>query len=223
MARLLACRFCRQLFSEGEADQCPECGVELERLERLPPSLDALAEQAEQDAATPPEHRTLPAGFLGRGRGALLALAVLGLVLFFLPWVRMTQPELVTISGYQLARGRAGWLWGGAIGWFLMLPLVFTRRTIAKMRGARVIIAAFAAMTAIEVAMLIALPPQGHRYLRVEFEWGWALYASGVVSLLAIAVAIRFGGRPPADAPAEAAEPVHDLPPPSSDEPRVLH
>ena len=42
MAGLLACPFCRELFStEDNKVRCPECDVKLEPLSRLPPSLDA--------------------------------------------------------------------------------------------------------------------------------------------------------------------------------------
>lgn len=195
VSRLLACPFCRELFPEGETERCPECGVDLRNMESLPPSLDALAEEVEAGEVVPPEDRLLPWNFFGRGRGALLVLSLLGLALFFAPWVEMRAPELMSISAFDLARGRAGWLWGGAVGWFIMLPLVWTRRTIYKMRGVRIVCALFAAMTLGEVGMLLSLPPKGSRYLHVDFSWGWGLWASAAVSLLAIAVAARFGGR----------------------------
>lgn len=195
MAQLLACPFCRALFPKGEATSCPECGVALKPLEELPPSLEALAEEAASGEVVAPEDRPLPPSYFGRGRGALLVLSVLGLASFFLPWVVMTQPELASFSGFDLARGRAGWLWGGAVAWFILLPLVWTRRTIARLRGVRIICAMFAAMTLGEVIVLMSLPPRGHRYLSVEFHWGFGIYASAVVSLLGILVAARLGGR----------------------------
>jgi hypothetical protein len=191
----MACPFCRELFPQGETAACPECGVGLESMSKLPPSLDALADELEEGQVTPPEHRELPATFFGRGRGALLVLAVLGLGAFFLPWVSVTAPESVTYSGFDLARGRAGWLWGGAVGWFIMLPLVWTRRSIAKMRGVRAVTMAFAALTAVEVGMMLALPPTSSRLRPVELSWAFGIYASGAISLLGVLVAARFGGR----------------------------
>lgn len=194
MARLMACPFCRELFPEGEATSCPECNVSLESLSKLPPSLDALEQEALEGEVTPPEHRELPWTYFGRGRGLLLALAVLGLGAFFTPWVEVRAPDLVTLSGFDLARGRAGWLWGGAVGWFVMIPLVWTRRTIARMRGVRIITALFAVLTLGEVAMMLALPPQGSRLRPVDISWGWGIFASGAISLAATFVAARFGG-----------------------------
>jgi hypothetical protein len=195
MARLLACPFCRQLFATGEAKQCPECGVDLQPMEDLPPSLDALAEHLERGEVTPPEHRRLALTYWGRGRGPLLLLALLGLACFFAPWVVLERPEAVTLSGFDLARGRAGWLWGGAVGWFVMIPLVASRRTIADMRGVRVITALFSSLTLAEAAMLILLPPSGSRHVGVDLSWGWGLYAGALVSALGVFFGARFGGR----------------------------
>lgn len=196
MARLLACPFCRELFPDSEADRCPECGVILQPLERLPPSLDALQDEVDEGQLVAPEDRTLPLSYLRRGRGILLVLAVLGLVAFFMPWVIMRAPEARVYSGFDLARGRAGWLWGGAIGWFILIPLVITRRTIHRLRGVRIVSAAFAVMTFGEVAVLLSLPPHANSpYLYVDFSWAWGLYASGVISLLGTLFAARLGGR----------------------------
>jgi hypothetical protein len=195
MERLLACPFCRELFPAGEQARCPACGLSLRPMNELPPSLDVLEEEAARGEYVAPAERELPRYYFRRGRGALLVIGVLGLAAFFLPWVRMTSPEIASYSAFDLARGRAGWLWGGAVGWFILLPLVWTRRSVARMRGVRVICAVFAAMTLVEVLMMVALPPRSNRLYPVEFEWGFGLYASAIVSALGVAVAARFGGR----------------------------
>lgn len=193
MAALQACPFCRKLYTEGEASVCPECDVSLVAMSRLPPSLDALEEDAEQGQLTLPENQPLPATYMGRGRGALLALSALGLFAFFLPWVELTAPESVVYTAFDLARGRAGFLWGGATAWLVMIPLVITRRTIARMRGVRVVTVMFAAMTLTEALMLWLIPPRrGLAPLELHFRYG--LFLSAAISLVAMVVAARFGG-----------------------------
>jgi len=194
MAALLACPFCRTLYRHGEGRNCTVCGVALVRFERLPPSADALAE--EPLVPVMPEDELMPWSYWRRGRGALLVLSALGLACFFLPWVRIERPDVALRSGFDLARGRAGWLWGGATGWLVLLPLVFTRRTIYKLRGIRPIALMFSAMTAGEIALMVALPPRA-RYVPVEIHWAFGLYGSLAVSIAATAVALVLGGSLP--------------------------
>ena len=193
MAALRACPFCRKLYTSVEASTCPECDVALVAMSQLPPSLDALEEDAEQGQLTFPENQPLPPTYMGRGRGALLALSALGLFAFFLPWVELTAPESVVYSAFDLARGRAGFLWGGATAWLVMMPLVITRRTIARMRGVRIVTVMFAAMTLTETLMLWLMPPRrGITPLELHFRYG--LFLSGAISLAGMLVAARFGG-----------------------------
>jgi hypothetical protein len=194
VARLLACPFCRSLFASAEARQCPECGVKLVPMENLPESLDVAADEHEAGEIVLPEQRRLPWNYFGRGRGALLLVALCGLGLFFAPWVELRMPEFSVRSGFDLARGRAGWLWGGAAGWFVMLPLVWTRRTIQRLRGIRLVTALFAAMTLIETGMLLSTPPQSRHGLPLEIVWRWGIYASLLTSIAGLAAALRLGG-----------------------------
>lgn len=195
MAKLMACPFCRELFANGEAAECEHCGVALVPMDKLPPSREALAEAAARGELTPPEYQDLPWIYWGRGRGPLLLLAALGLGLFFAPWVNITSPSDSVLSGFDLAHARAGWLWGGAVGWFLLLPLIFTRRSVIQLRGIRVIAATFALMTLGETSMMLILRPSQNPYVRTVYEYAWGLYASGVVSAIATVVAVRLGGR----------------------------
>ena len=162
-------------------------------MSQLPPSLDVLEDEAEQGQLTLPENQPLPTSYMGRGRGPLLVLSALGLFAFFLPWVELTAPESVVYSAFDLARGRAGFLWGGATAWLVMIPLVITRRTIARMRGVRVVCVMFAAMTLTEALMLWLMPPRrGVAPLELHFRYG--MFLSGAISLAAMIVAARFGG-----------------------------
>jgi hypothetical protein len=159
-------------------------------------SAEALAEQAARGELDPPEHTTLPWTYWRRGRGALVAVAGWGLSCFFMPWVELITPHSAVLTGYDLARAQSGWLWGGALGFFLLVPLTLSRRSVWALRGVRAICAAFAVMTLGEVLMMLSMPPAQHPLMPVEFEYRWGLYLSGAASLLATLIALRLGGSP---------------------------
>ncbi len=198
MAELLACPFCRELFTEeDELEVCPTCGVEIRPLRELPPSAELILEREAEIEQTPVELRQRSFWDVGRGRGLLVLCSVLGLLSFFLPWFSMTQPETATLAGYHLARYYAGWLWGGAVGWFVLVPLVLTRRSIMAMRGVRIVCTLFASVTLGEILVLLSLSPASQTVFHVEYRWEWGLWTSAVVSVLGTVVASRFGGSLP--------------------------
>jgi hypothetical protein len=121
-------------------------------------------------------------------------LAVLGLVAFFLPWVHLTMPDIVSYSGFTIAR-RLGWAWGAAVAWFVLIPTVVTRRSIMKMRGARVAVSFLAAVPGVTAAMMLSRPPHGSPGMPLQFTWEVGVYATLVLSVVAVAFALVFGGR----------------------------
>lgn len=193
MGELLSCPFCRELFSQDEGPKCPECDLPLVPLRQLPLSAEGQAEAALENS-DPPEDQRFPLLFFKRGRGMLSVVALIGLGLFLQPWISLGRPDPVTLSGFDLATSNAPWLWGGAVGWFLIIPLVLSRRTVNELRGVRVIATLFAALTLGEVALLLTLPPQTHEYFSVELEYAWGIYASGVLAALGVFLGIRLGG-----------------------------
>ncbi len=193
MAALLSCPFCRELYAKGEATRCPHCDLPLVDAAKLPPSADARALDPEPEPESPLDVRR-SFWFWKRGRGLGLLLAALGLAAFFAPWITLARPEPVELSGFDLARSGVAYLWGGAIGWFLSVPVLFSRRTIAELRGVRVILFTFAAMTAIECAWIFVQPPRDYGYFSARLGHTWGLYGSFLLSLLGAALAIRMGG-----------------------------
>jgi hypothetical protein len=174
-------------------------------------------------SATAPEDRLVPWWYFGRGRGALILVAAAGLVAFFMPWIHLHKPDEFTYTGYHLARARGAWFFGGAVGWFVTIPLVFTRRTVYKMRGVRIVTATFAAMSAVETTMLLLMPPHGNRYRVLQFDWGTGIYLTLALGIIGTALGARFGGRlDDIDAKELLPEPEPDLSP-DHDESRTLH
>jgi hypothetical protein len=190
---LVACPFCREMFDTSEAVECPTCDIALMGVANLPPSPTLRVESDEWHEDLGPEHDRLPWSYLGRGRGAALAASVLGVVLFLLPWIHMTLPYTADLSGWDLAK-RSGWSWGAGVAWTVLAPTVASRRTIDQLRGARVAAAFLAAIPALTAAILLSFPPRsGIIPIRITFDW--PIYATIALSLAAIAVGVRLGGR----------------------------
>jgi magnesium-transporting ATPase (P-type) len=209
MARLYACPFCRQLFTEGEVAQCPDCAIAVEPVDELPPSYDA--ELVEPEPPTPPEYELVPMTYAGRMRGVLLLLAAAGLGAFFAPWLRESLPEIRVLSGFEFAR-KLAWLWAAPVAWFIMFALVLSRRTIYHMRGARLAVGILAVMVLMTVALRIGLLPEAGTLVPRSYQWGWGLYASGLLGACALGAALRFGGSPDSEPPPEQRqedEPLH--------------
>jgi hypothetical protein len=179
------------MFETGEHDACPVCAVPLVAFEKLPISEEALSEDG---IPREPEWEPLPALFLGRSRGALALLAVAGLVAFFGPWVSLTMPDIVSYTGFDLSR-RVGWAWGAGVAWFVLIPVVLSRRSIMKMRGARVAASFLAAIPGLTAAILLARPPHGSHGVPLQFTWAWGLFATLALSAVALGFALFFGGR----------------------------
>ncbi|HEY1694758.1 MAG TPA: hypothetical protein VGG39_21450 [Polyangiaceae bacterium] len=188
---LVACPFCREMFPVEEHSTCPVCAVPLVAVQKLAVSDEALSEDG---IAREPAWEPLGPLYFGRSRGPLVVLGVLGLVAFFLPWVHLTMPDVVSLSGFDLAR-RLGWSWGAGVAWFVLVPTVVTRRSVMKMRGARVAASFLAAIPGVTAAILLARPPHGAHGVPVHFSWGIGLAATVVFSAAAVGFALFFGGR----------------------------
>lgn len=195
MAQIFACPFCREMWSADEKiTHCPDCGVDLLSLHDLPPSAESQLEREAELNRIPEEFRKRGLLDFGRGRGLLLLFALLGLFGFLQPWFVLRKPDELVLSGYLIARHFAGWVWAGAVGWFILIPLVFTRRTIASMRGVRAVCVFFAALSAGEILVLANVSPTSKVHVPIDFGWAWGLFFSAAVSIFGTAIALSFGG-----------------------------
>lgn len=213
------CPFCRQTFSEPFPQECPQCSIALDADSHRVSSasdpsnpVDAANLRAEahhhddDDAPTHPDETPLPFFYLGRFRGALILVSLVGLAFFFLPWVHAITPRQATFTGYDISR-RTGVTWSVAVAWFTLLPLVISRRNIIKMRGARLAAAVLSSMPAIAATALLAFPPGAIEVregitITNRFEWGAGIYLTIICSVIAIIFSVLFGGKPtPPSAP----------------------
>lgn len=163
-------------------------------MKNLPLSDEARAMLSDEGLIEPPEDRTLSFWFWRRGRGPLTLLSVALLGLFFLPWIELTRPEVVSISGFDLARSSAPHLFGGAIGAFLLIPLTLSRRSVYSLRGARPIATLFSLLTLAECGLLFFKPPMAHALLGYELSYAPAFFLSAVLSLAATGISLSLGG-----------------------------
>jgi hypothetical protein len=181
------------MFDRQETSACPVCGIQLQSLEKLPPAPTLLHELEDDGIPPEPQHVPFEVTFAGRGRGAMVALGILGLVLFFSPWIHLVLPYVDDLSGFDLAR-RGGWSWGAAVAWVVMVPTVASRRTIAQLRGARFAAAFLSLIPIVTLSILLLFPPQ-RGIVPVRFTYGWPFWATFVVSTAATLVGARLGGR----------------------------
>lgn len=186
---LVACPFCREMFEKGEADACPVCGMSLVAFEKLPPSIEAH----DDEIPIAPHDEKLSWAYLGRGRGALGLLGVVGLVLYFLPWMRVEVPFARLYTGLDLGRA-LGWAYGAGVGWLVLVPTVLSRRTIRQLCGARVAAGFLSAIPGVEALVLAVFPPHT-LYFTLGFSHTWAFWGTLLTSALSVAFAVRLGGR----------------------------
>jgi len=178
------------MFEPGEAKACPACGLGLRRIDDLPET-NVIGDEVDPELS--PDEQTLPWSYFARGRGPLIVLSVLGIAAFFLPWVHEVAPERRALSGPEIAR-HLGWMWAPLVSYMVMLPMVLSRRTVFRMRGARVAVAFLGAMSLMTAAVRVLFPPARNALDPHLLEWGVGLYATGAISIAAIIVGVRFGG-----------------------------
>lgn len=209
---LKACPFCREMFTEAEAAECPVCGVALTSLAKLPPSSEPVsAEDMDEDeareAALDPDDRQLPITYLGDGRGPLLLACLVGLAAFALPWVYMHAPDKIALAGHDMAK-RSPPAWAGFVSWFTLMPLVLSRRTRRGMRGVRLASAMLAAMPAVVITILLLNPPTSAHVrgitVHLRFSWGYGIWLALATSVVgALIGGLFFGGRASGDGHAQ--------------------
>jgi hypothetical protein len=179
------------MFQRGEATACPVCGVELTSFEKLAPSVEA---EPDDNAPKAPEYEYLPAAYLGRNKGILAVLGLVGVVFFLLPWIHVTMPHDQMLTGFDMAK-RLGWTWGAGVAWLVLIPTVLSRRSIVQMRGARVATAFLSLVPAATVGILMARTVHGTHGVPLKYGFVWPAYAMLALSAVTFVFALGLGGR----------------------------
>lgn len=198
---LLACPFCREMYSTAEAEVCPMCALPLTAFHKLPAAEGF--DPTDLEAPVAEEDRRVPFWSFDYGRGPLAVVALLGLGMFFLPWIQLTFPMVSTLRGFDLSQ-RIGWTWAVPAAWFVLLPTAWSRRTPRRMQSARVAVGMLGFFPGLAVVTLWLRPPRGVYGLRLQYSFEWPMHGTLVLSLSVLVLAVLFGRswyRRPAEVP----------------------
>jgi hypothetical protein len=186
------CPFCKEIFPEGARSECPHCEVRLLPADKAPRQAEATDDEELEDG----EPR-LPWLHWGHGRGPVVLACLLGLGVFFLPWVHVFTPDRAVYTGLQMGQ-RTGIAWAAAVAWFTLLPTILSRRTVSQLRSARVAAALLAVIPAVVAALFLLNPPGslqvGRLAMKIRFEWGVGMYLTLLLGAIAAPfAALRLG------------------------------
>jgi hypothetical protein len=154
--RILFCPFCRECFEgpfEGGVARCPEHDLALVAFEKLPRNAEDLAAEIPRDDQE-------VSVFDGRfGRGIVLGGAIAFIASFAMTFVDISVAgDARGFSGFEAASGRAPNLWTVPFVATLLIAILSRRRSLAKMRSARL------SVLLLGLAPLFAV---GYSYFRV--------------------------------------------------------
>lgn len=166
------------------------CALPLTAVHKLPRA-DGF-DPTDLDAPVAEDDQRVPLLSPARGRGALALAGTAGIVFFFLPWIDLTFPMTMQLSGFDLSQ-KLGWTWAVPAAWFVMIPTVLSRRTVRKMQSARVAVGMLALFPGLSAALFWARPPRGAYGLHLQYSYGWPLYGTMLLSVVSVVLAAFFG------------------------------
>lgn len=191
---ILFCPFCRECF-EGET-QCPDHELTLVPLEKLPP-------RPEDAKAAPKEDEHLAVFDLRYGRAIVAAGALIAIVSFFCPYLtRAGDGHVITFSAAQLATTVAPNLWTVPFAAVVLLGILARRRTLAQMRGARLVVVLMGLFPAISGgytvlrSLRVAQDLIRERGVELEVSVEWGLWITVWATLVIVLGGVRLGVPP---------------------------
>jgi len=187
-APLLFCPFCRECF-EGE-ELCPDHELALVPFVELPKRLDV--------DDTPADDERLAMYDFRYGRGGLFGASLMGLVGFVLPMVTTASTEDTVVStGMEVASRVAPNLFVIPAISLGIVSILFRRRTLRAMRGARVVVPAMASVGIFSLAYTLYRIREGAVQLSEQLGVSVSIEPDAGVWVMALAMAatVIFGFR----------------------------
>lgn len=93
-------------------------------------------------------------------------------------------------TGAELA-ARLGWIWGAPVAWFVLLPLVASRRSVGALRGAWFSVMMLGAIASTVSLVRVIFPPSRPLHIPLSYAWGWGLWANAALGIIACALGWR--------------------------------
>lgn len=186
-ARVLFCPFCSEAF-EG-VERCPSHDLALVPFRELPRALPRGDDTG------------IPLHSAAFGKGPLFVGALLTLVAFFCPLVRLSGQVEIQNTLRELATGRAPRLWLVPAAALAVLSILLRRRTPASMRSARLALCLLSVLPSALVAFTLSGAGAAARRMAQQFgasisvHWGAGAWLTWGAAVLLLWGSLRFGVR----------------------------
>ena len=181
---------------------CPFCAEPFEGLTRCPThDLELVPFRELARVRVQDDEARVPVLSLGMGRGALIAGALLTLIAFLCPLVRLSGQIELSNTLEDLATGRAPRLWLVPAAALATLSIVVRRRTPVGMRGARLALCLLALLPAVVVAVTVSGAHEATAQLasrlgaQIQVHWGAGAWLVWIAALPLLWGSARFGVR----------------------------
>lgn len=182
-----ACPFCRIYVADVSIERCETCDVPLVSARKLGPS----PEERMAWEALPPDERPIPVSPFSHGRALLSLAALVGIVAYLMPWLEVRSPDRWILHGTDFGR-KLFWPHAALAAWVVTVPTAMTRQSLGRLLASRAVLAVFALVPLMTLAVLYAKPPT-HRLLNVQSTWLWGAALEVLASCVGLVAATRLG------------------------------
>jgi hypothetical protein len=181
---------------------CPFCAEPFEGLERCPTHDLALVPFRELPRARTPDDARVALTSPIFGRGSLFGGALLTLIAFFCPLVRLSGQVEIENTLRELATGRAPRLWLVPAAALAVISILVRRRTPAGMRGARLALCLLSLLPSGLVLFTLSGAGAAAQRMaeqlgaRIAVHWGAGAWLTWAAAIPLLWGSLRFGVPP---------------------------